>query len=170
MPELHKGALSPPPQQAVAAALPAPPSPSDSISAKGGSAPAIQHSSMDGRAGCGARSAPPEVMWYIIALWRHPCPLLTELSGHRRQSAIIVPPRRDGYGRSWSLVRHITCPCPSTRARTPECSHPCAGKRAANGSTPSIYGLFWMFAQILFLCFVPHGLDNRTRRHFLAIS
>src|SRR3989338_9534561 len=41
----------------------------------------------------GARSAPPRVMWLIIALWRHPCPLSPELSGHRRQSAIIVPPK-----------------------------------------------------------------------------
>ena len=38
----------------------------------------------------GARSAPPRVMWLIIALWRHLCPLSPELSGHRRQSAIIV--------------------------------------------------------------------------------
>ena len=70
----------------------------------------------------GARSAPPRVMWLIIALWRHPCPLSPELSGHRRQSAIIVPPMRDGDGRRyygrWCVA--LFALAPPTRARAGE--------------------------------------------------
>ena len=81
----------------------------------------------------GARSAPPEVMWYIIALWRHPCPLLTELSGHRRQSAIIVPPRRDGVweknGR-WCVVLFALAPALG-RTRPSAPTHARAGEPQA---------------------------------------
>src|SRR3989344_3719872 len=44
-----------------------------------------------------------------------------------------------GMGEKWSLVRRLICPCPSTRAYSPECSHPCAGRRAPPGG-----GALWL--------------------------
>src|SRR3989338_10398244 len=70
---MEKGALSPPPQQAVAAATPAPPSPSDSISAKGGSALGQLTSTMDGR------------VWMRV-----PAQLLQKLCGYSTLIAAIM--------------------------------------------------------------------------------
>ena len=108
----------------MAAATPAPPSPSDSISAKGGSAPTIRHPLWMGGSGCGC---PLSSSKSYVVNHSSVAPSLSTLSRAERAQASerYYCPAKAGRGREkilWSLVRRIICPCPT---------HPCAGRRAA---------------------------------------